>query len=132
MIAAPDSSVRCGCGRATYSVAGYFGRRTCAGCGYLTSSCRCGAGLGSTTTARASPRVSDKVRAFVGAGVIAISSAVFALAFVSSPFVAFFGFGVPLVMSCSFFVQWLRSREDYLASVEPAPRTRAGSKAANR
>jgi hypothetical protein len=79
-----------------------------------------------------SPRVSDRVRVLVGVGVLAVSSALFALAFISSPFVAFFGFGVPLIMSCSFFVQWLRSGEYRAALIEPAPGTRDGWKAASR
>lgn len=132
MTAAPDRSVRCRCGLATYLVPGYDPNRTCAGCGYLTSSCRCGPGPGAAGTTHVSPRVSDRARVLVGVGVLAVSSALFALAFISSTFVAFFGFGVPLVMSCSFFVQWLRSGEGRAPLIEPAPGTRDGWKGASR
>ena len=119
MIAAPDERVLCRCGRGTYLLSGGDPRRTCSLCGYLTSYCKCKRERPAPfRTGFRLPSVSSRTRAMLGAGVLSAVGTLFAVVFLSSPFMAVFGLGMPLGLAASFFAQWLRDETPRIHPVE--------------
>ncbi|MDE1854237.1 MAG: hypothetical protein KGI38_10910 [Thaumarchaeota archaeon] len=118
MTASPDESAKCRCGRSTYAVPGYDSLRTCSLCGYLTSYCKCRKESdGALKTGFRLPKISDRTRAMLGAGLVSSLGTLFFLTMLTSPFMAFFALGLPLGLTSAFFVSWLKG--DGVSTLEP-------------